>query len=169
MTYDESLIKKHFGKSILVDTNLLLLFLYGYVDRENISTKKRTSKYSPEDFDLLYRILQQFRKILYTPHILTEVSNLIETGNNDFSFAVRKVFQNFISAKNEHFISSDQLSLKDSFINFGLTDTAIYDVAKSGILIVTDDLPLYGYLNSLGLDAINFNHLRGLAILYELQ
>lgn len=167
MTYDELLIEKHFNKSILVDTNLLLLFIYGYVDRDNISTKKRTNKYSPDDFDLLYRILQRFNKIIYTPHILTEVSNLLEKDNNRFYYQVAATVQNLISAKNEIYVQSDVLVLENPFLQFGLADTGIYNVAKSGILIITDDLPLYGYLSGQDLDVINFSHLRGLSILSE--
>ena len=168
MTYDESLIQKHLNKSILVDTNLLLLFLYGCVDKESISDRKRTNKYTPDDFDLLWNILQRFAKILYTPHILTELSNLIEKGNTQFYKDVMTAYLNFATTRTEMFTPSNLLIQKPPFLPFGLADTAICEIASSGILIITEDLPLYGYLNSMYLDVVNFNHLKGMSIRAEM-
>jgi hypothetical protein len=167
MTYLETLLQKHFNKSILVDTNLLLLFLYGAADRENLSKYKRTNKYTEEDFELLRNLLSQFSKIIYTPHILTEISNLTEKGNAAFYRKVLEKFSLLAVRDSEVFVSSETLIQKKSFSSFGLADSAIADIAESGTLIITDDLPLYGFLSLQGFDVINFTQIRGLRILSE--
>jgi hypothetical protein len=45
------------GAGLLVDTNLLVLFAVGTVNRNRIETFKRTSQYTKGDFDLLVRVL----------------------------------------------------------------------------------------------------------------
>ena len=60
---------------ILIDTNILLLYFVGSYDIQQISRFKRTKKFVVEDYKLLTRIWNSFKKIVTTPHILTEVSN----------------------------------------------------------------------------------------------
>jgi hypothetical protein len=62
-------------KSILVDTNLLLLLFLGTVNPARISKFKRTQQFSDQDFYLLVSFLSGFDKVVTTPHILKEVSN----------------------------------------------------------------------------------------------
>ena len=65
---------------LLVDTNMLVLFAVGRVNRGRIETFKRTRKFASRDFDLLLRVLGRWRTgTLYTvPHVLAEVSNLTD-------------------------------------------------------------------------------------------
>ena len=41
-----------------------------------LPTNDRLSKYSEDDYDLLIQVLRPFTRIITTPNILTEVSNL---------------------------------------------------------------------------------------------
>jgi hypothetical protein len=63
---------------ILVDTNLLVLLIVGSVNRERVSQFKRTSDYSPADWDLLIGILEQISRRYTLPHVLAEVSTLTD-------------------------------------------------------------------------------------------
>ena len=45
------------------------------------------------------------------------------------------------------------------YARFGLTDTITAELAAEH-LVITDDLPLWSLLTSIGRDAININHLR---------
>jgi len=58
---------------LLVDTNLLVLFTVGKVNRQRIENFKRTS-----DYDLLLRVLGKFNKLYTVAHVLAEVSNLTD-------------------------------------------------------------------------------------------
>jgi hypothetical protein len=48
VTSSESIISRHLGKQIFLDSNLLLLLLIGRFQRERIEKFKRTSNFSPE-------------------------------------------------------------------------------------------------------------------------
>jgi hypothetical protein len=63
-------------RGVLIDSNLLLLLFLGTYDRRQIATNDRLSKYSEDDYDLLIQVLRPFTRIITTPNILTEVSNL---------------------------------------------------------------------------------------------
>jgi len=72
----DRLVAKHRRNGVLVDANLLLLYLVGRWDYRLVPKFKRTDRYTVSDFILLTRFLAQFAKILTTPNVLTEVSNL---------------------------------------------------------------------------------------------
>jgi len=82
MTYVQNLLTSSRSKRILVDTNLLALYPIGTFDRSQISTDKNTRSYTVEDFDLL-KILLKNNRIIVTPNILTELSNLTSSSNEN--------------------------------------------------------------------------------------
>jgi hypothetical protein len=48
---------------------------------------------------------------------------------------------------------------------FGLTDATIRQIAQAGYLVLTDNYRLAGYLDSMNIPALNFNHLRQASLL----
>ncbi len=71
------LLLQYKSSGLLIDTNILLLFFVGSFDKLWIERFKGTrDRYSVEDFDLFVRFLKRFDRIVTTPHILSEVSNL---------------------------------------------------------------------------------------------
>ena len=74
-----ALLEKHRAKGVLVDTNLLVLFLVGAVNRQRIPSFKRTAgNFTIEDYDLLVRLLNYFGRLIVTPHVLSQVSDLTD-------------------------------------------------------------------------------------------
>src|ERR1039458_1874586 len=63
---------------LLVDTNLLVLYAVGTVNRNRIETFKRTRQYTMDDYDLLVRMLGNFEHLYTVAHVLAEVSNLTD-------------------------------------------------------------------------------------------
>jgi hypothetical protein len=161
MTDVLQLIDKHRGSGLVVDTNLLLLFLIGRTNKNRILSFKRTQAYVPEDFDLLDRFMAQFKILITTPHVLTEVSNLGKLQGQEQE-AFRSQFTLMIEESREHYDESRLVVKQDCFGSLGLTDAAITSLASRGLLFLTDDLQLYLTLVKHGADAINFNHLRPL-------
>lgn len=161
MTYVPQLINKHRGSGLLVDTNLLLLYLIGRTNKNRISNFKRTQAYTIEDFDLLDRVMAGFKTLITTPHVLTEVSNL-----GDLYGQEREVFRSWfvrtVEQSREHYEESRSVVKETCFRRLGLTDAAIAALRSHGFLFLTDDLDLYVTLVNQGADAINFNHLRPL-------
>ena len=62
-----ALFARYCQTGILVDTNILLLYIVGLVNRQRIPKFKRTNQFIPEDYDLLVQILKSFRQVLTTP------------------------------------------------------------------------------------------------------
>ena len=157
------LIQKYRKKGLLLDSNLLLLLLVGSFNSELIGNFKRTraSGFTVKDFELLKSIISRFEKILTTPHILTEVSNL-STFSGMMQTDYFKHFGFCILNFDEKAVPSMEFCQKDNFSKFGITDAAISHLARNHYLVLTADFPLSNYLQSNKIDAINFNHLRPL-------
>jgi hypothetical protein len=158
-SYLAELIRKYRKKGILLDTNILLLYLVGTFDQRIVSTFSRTSNFSENDFIILLKLLALFEAKFTTPHILTEVSNLF--GNrHDLHYSLQAYFM----IVQELYITGARLGQNENFVEFGMTDTAILDLYENSYLVVTDDRRFYGLLLNNGVDTINFEDIRiGLA------
>lgn len=150
----ERLIRHYRSKGAVVDANLLVLLIIGLYDRQRVSAFKRTKQYTIEDFDLLDRLLGQLERIVVTPGILTETSNLV--GKEHLP-----VLRVLINRFEEQHTPSATLAAPPVFDRFGLTDAGIATLATRH-LILTADFPLAEMLRSRGHDVLNFNHLRPL-------
>jgi hypothetical protein len=153
------LIKKHRANGLLLDTNLLVVLLVGRTNRKRIPDCRRTQTYSIRGYELLESLVGQFSKVVTTPHLLTEVSNLDPLRGKERA-TYQLLYRRWIDAAEENYEESRALSGKPLFDRFGLSDTAIESVAWRGMLVLTDDLDLYHILCQRGVDAINFNHIR---------
>lgn len=157
--------KQYRHKGILIDTNILILWVVGTVNRERISLFNRTKTFTPNDYDILSQIIDYFSKIVTTPHILTEVNSLMNTlGEPERSNALKilaKAIKNSDKV-HEEYRESFQIMQNEKFSKFGLTDCGILEICQGRYLVLTDDFKLAGYLSSQNIDTINFNHIRGL-------
>lgn len=162
MTDVAALLSKYKSKGILIDTNILLLYLVGLVNRDRIPRFKRTAQFISEDYDLLLQIIEGFQKVISTPNILTEVNSLANQLGEPERSQCLLIFANLITQITEVYIESELVANHEMFSRFGLTDCGIMHIAKDKYLVLTDDLKLSLYLKALGIDTINFNNLRSL-------
>ncbi len=107
MTQPNSLsntVNKYKTKGLLIDSNLLLLYFIGSYNIDLITSYKRTKKYTREDFYTLKDFTNSFNKLVTTPNILTEVSNLstqlnekreLLQGKNKLEFASTQTGSSF--------------------------------------------------------------------------
>ena len=127
---------------ILIDTNLLVLFVVGRVNRARIETFKRTRQYTLADYNLLVWALAQFTVVYTVPHILAEVSNLTDLAGFE-GFHARRILR------------QERL---------GLVDAVIGEAARAhhcGVL--TDDFALYQLLSRESVSVVSFSQLRARA------
>lgn len=155
------LVLRYQSAGLLVDTNILLLYFVGSFDKSWIERFKRTrDRYTAKDFDLFERFRKRFDRIVTTPHILSEVSNL----SRGFGEPVKtKYFEHFaarIGLLAEEHVASAEAARLNHFPKLGLTDSGIMHLVKDKYLVLTDDLMLYSFLGCEGIDSLNFNHLR---------
>jgi predicted nucleic acid-binding protein len=149
------------GAGLLIDTNLLVLFIVGSVNRNRIDNFKRTSKYSKEDFDLLLGVISGLGKPLYTvAHVLAEVSNLTVLQGPERLLA-RQVLKATVAVLKEPEMESVRASDAKEYPALGLVDAAIATVARENdCAVLTDDLDLYVALINRGIPTFNFTHLQ---------
>ena len=150
----------HKQHGIIVDTNILLLLVVGLVNVNYIAAYKRTAMFTGEDYYILLNALTFFDTHLVTPHVLTEVSNLIGQSSNPSPEKLRTVLRRLIPRCNEVSRDSASLANRPEFLQFGIADTGIAELASSGALVLTDDSKLYHYLSGTGRSVVNFNHIR---------
>lgn len=150
------------SKGLLVDTNLLLLYLVGLTNPRWITTFKPISNhsFSTRDFQLLGRIIAAFRNLATTPHILTEVSNHSAKLKGADKLKFCAVVRSLVEGWDEQYTASANLCKQDHFPTIGLTDTAISEVAPGKFLVLTVDFELAGHLRKRQVDVINFNQMR---------
>jgi rRNA-processing protein FCF1 len=146
---------------VLVDTNILVLYVVGTLDPDLIGKHKRTNKFLPADYRLLDGLLRRFRRIVTTPNVLTEVSNLVDQIGGETGPRLQALLGGLIeSSFEEHYVQSVETVKTDEFHRIGLTDSSILLLAKEDLLVLTDDIHLYLALVNRGLEAINFDHVR---------
>jgi hypothetical protein len=161
--YIEDLIGRYKNKGLLVDSNLLLVYFVGMYDPDRISRFKRTMAFTGDEFLLLAKFFAVFDKVITTPNVLTEVSNLLGQLPDSLRSSFFADFAKRLALLEEHYSSSAGISTTTHFDRFGLTDSGIAQLVEGQYLVLTDDLSLFGYLQNRGIDAINFNHIRSLA------
>lgn len=152
-------------RSIVVDTNLLVLLVVGLTDRSLIEKHKRTRSFEVADFELLTEFLSCYDQVVVTPHILTEASNLISQIGEPALSAVRCTFATLLATQKEEFQASHEVASHNLFIRLGLTDCAILNLVKEEMPFITVDLDLYLAAAATNINAENFNHIRAARLL----
>lgn len=163
MNADEfNLVKKYRSLGLLVDTNLLMLLWVGRWNSAFISRHKRTNQFDANDYGLLEMLVELFTKVVVTPCILAEASNLVRQsgGKNSGAGSLSEKLVEQFRLLDERHIESIVVADSAAFIPLGLTDAGIALVAREKYLVVTSDLDLYCHLQTEAIDAINFHHLR---------
>jgi hypothetical protein len=158
--YLRHLIERYRTAGILLDANLLLLLYVGTFDPQQISRFKRTQVFNLQDYVTLQALLEQFKKVITTPNILTKVSSLSNHLGSHLKPRYFAIFARGIELLEEIYLPSIQISTMAEFARFGLTDVGILHLAKDQYLVLTIDFRLSQYLSSRGIDTVNFNHLR---------
>lgn len=147
-TYVFDLIKRYRSKGVFIDTNAALLYLVGSLDISLISRVKRTSMFTIGQFTALAAFVDKFKIRVTSPHILTEMSNLLPRS-------LHGGLEIFIGDTRERVVGADRLVSEPTFSMFGLADASVSDSAKSGLLVISDDARLTAWLRADGLDAVS--------------
>lgn len=165
-----SYLAGHQARGILLDTNVLLLFLFAAFKPAMIG-KKRLEKYDENAGKLLFNFVIKFSRILTTPHVLAETSNL----------AAQIVDKKFRDELFDELHPRFCLNTADSFVHcevdgdqvdnllfrrVGMTDAYLAALVRNNELLLTDDLDLYVAAVSTGGAALNFTHMRESAGLF---
>lgn len=148
-------------RHLLLDANLLVLLVVGLKDRALISKHRRTQEFTVGDYDLLLGIVSNYDRILVTPNVLTEGSNLLRFSSEPVSTELMELLRTLIDNAEERYVPSKSAACSSDFPRLGLTDVALIETVGDDVPLLTADLDLYlavarRYPNSV----TNFSHLR---------
>jgi hypothetical protein len=132
-------------RTVLLDTNLLILFILGRHRKTLIPRFMHTKQYSIEDFELLENLMRRFHLLITTPNILTEVSNLSGRLDSKEQSLFRDSFRIEIEKLEERHLASREAAKTPAFWKLGLTDSVVA-ATPGDFLVMTDDLALSGVL-----------------------
>lgn len=145
---------------LLIDTNLLVLFTVGSVNRGRIENFKRTRQYTEHDYELLLRVIERFSPLYTVAHVMAEASNPTDLTGIE-RLRDRHVLKETIAILQEPEMPSARAAQSRPYEDLGLVDAAIAAVAREHkCAVLTDDLDLYLALSREGLPVLNFTHLR---------
>jgi hypothetical protein len=146
-------LEKFHGKRLLLDTNLLLSYFMGCFYRVNQQVP-RHGAFQEDEFLLLAQTIEHFKKagrVLTTPHLLTEVSNLskgLKENRAAFLGFIRHMIRDLDERFDQKRLGAAHLSERDCFLRFGLADAAVIDLTHDPLLILTNDKPMARYLQN---------------------
>lgn len=156
------LVGRHRQTGVLVDTNMLIVYLVSLLDEKWASA----FGYSSDDVLLLKEVLAPFKKLIVTPAILGEVTNL---SNVRLPKHIRNAFFQLLSELlpkevfSERNVALSKVVSGQGFGRLGFADGTIEELARTGIPVITDDFDLYFLLASNELEVFNYNHIRYIA------
>ena len=152
------------GISLIIDANLLVLFVVGTTNRSWIARHRRLKAFSIQDFDLLCRVIGSYSQVYVTPNTLTETSNLLGYIAEPARSKVFETFRALILSAQEEYVQSRIACKMMEFPHLGLTDSGLMEISSQSRSLLTTDLDLYLSALRRGISAINFNHLRDLSM-----
>lgn len=147
-------------KAIALDAGLLVLLVVGLTKLEYISIHKRLRDYDIDDFGLLQKAIEVSDGIVVTPNALSEASNLLRQINDPAKTSIVEAFRRLIENTREVYIRSSDACARGEFIQLGLSDSALLEVGKSNLVILSADLDLCVAAEVAGYSTLNFNHIR---------
>jgi hypothetical protein len=144
-------------RSLLIDTNILVLHIIGSWDRAAIRAHRRTAAFAPQDYDLLQSEIRRYQRVLTTHGVLTEASNLM---GNDFHEDVAPTLVKVCTPLVEVVHPKETMFAERAFSRLGFADASVLAALDDETIVLTDDVNLYSQALFQGREAINFNHLR---------
>jgi len=156
------LVPRYRQRGLLLDTNLLLIWLVGQHRPAWIGKRRKLEAYNADDLRRLRGFVGRFDQLLVTPAILAEVSNLaLYTAYDHERADLLRAFQALINVLAERQPPSMEVADLPSFAWLGLPDATIEHIAKwRRAFILSHDLDLVQQLQGQNLAALNFAYLR---------
>ena len=148
------------ARSLLLDTNLLLLYLVTQVDLSLLHNFKRVSNFQASDLQPLRDLVEAFSQVVTTPHVLTEVSNFVDQVPPPWRPQMIQALRSFVLNHLEYFEASEHLVNTPEFSQLGLADVSLLSLSNTAT-IATLDYKLFHRILNTGGQAIHFDHVRG--------
>lgn len=143
-------------KAAAIDTNLLVLLVVGLTSPTYIERHRRLSPvYKSQHFELIRDIAFRAPRLVCTPHVLTEASNLLRQISEPMRSEIMGTFKAFIGRAEETFIPGARAAESPVFIRLGLTDAGIVSLEPSDVILYTVDHDLHIASSERGFEVFN--------------
>ena len=124
---------------MLIDANALVLLIIGLIDQELISSHKRTSTYTKDDYENLLLIIKDFHNLVVLPNVWTEVDNLLNRFPGERKWAYIERIKELTTQTTEKFLTTKRGVNSEYFMSVGLTDSLLVELGKECDLFITAD------------------------------
>ena len=163
MNYVEILVSKYQSRGLLLDSNLLLLYLVGRIDTILVGTGRynKLSDFRAIEVVTLERLVSSFRRLVTTAHVMTEVSNLVNTMRDADRVRTFRRFVETLEVISEQEVSSYEVAGRSEFSLLGLTDSVLAHFAGQ-FLIVSKDGRMVNGLRANKIEALKWVEVLGL-------
>ncbi len=128
---------------LIIDSNMLLLFIVGSINPKLLGLAKRVKEYRPIDYDILCTYLSLFTEIILLPNTVSEVSNLLDQYAEDRRQRCLEFLAGLTAARCEKYVPSDIAAQQPEYMALGITDAAILCALEKETYLLTADLDLY--------------------------
>lgn len=162
MTRDpRQLVRRHQG-GVLLDTNVLMLYLAHRVDAQaldRLDRWKRLARFVPDHLTVLAKCLSVARRFVTTPHILTEATNMSDSVPQPLRDRYWMALRTFIGDSRERWLAARTMTKDKDFERLGLADVAQLCLPRRAKpVVITVDGPLTLRLEKRGLPFVNLTH-----------
>ena len=143
---------------LLLDTNMLLLFLVGNLRADLVGKQRKLRAYDLADLGNLMAYVNAARRHVTLPNITTEVSNHIGSGQQVICSGAPEALAQYCADVAEEYVPSRNLVAHPRYFQLGLTDVAVFLASDPSVTILTADYKLFGVLQTAGANAVNIRH-----------
>lgn len=169
---------------LILDTNILVLYIVGTTDVSKISDTDVTENYTVDLYRHVKKLVEisRFKAPIITPHIVSEVAHMLKLDAN----RVKKggavpispwlacsmgVFQD---AQEEYYptrnIVSSRKTLQNELAHYGITDLSVSDIASNkNYAVLTDDGDLCDHIYKSGNQVISSGMLNAMFMTQRLR
>ncbi len=146
---------------LLLDTNLLMLFVAGRANRRIIAVHKRLRHvFDDDDYDWLTAYIARYDGLTITPNTATESSNLLAQIADPYCADLPDALRTFVLTTPEIYIPSATAASGKEYDWLGLSDAAILCALGPETAMLTTDLGLYRAAAERGLSAATYPQAR---------
>jgi len=123
---------------LLLDTNVLLLYLVARIQVKLIVSMKRLTSFEVGDHEVLGKLMVEYRSMITTPHVLAEVSNFVDQAPVLYRPALSASLAQFAVQHGEEYEPASQLVKQRAFESLGMTDTGLLSLSRRATILTTD-------------------------------
>ena len=146
---------------LVLDSNMLVLFVIGGVDPKLLGDAKRVKEYRPSDYELVYIYVNEFSEIVLLPNTISEASDLLDQLKGGRRERCMERLAQLVKGSSERYIASVSAMEQPEYMALGVADAAILCTLESDTYLLTADRKLYLAALHRSCEAQYFQELRG--------